>query len=144
MRNNTHRAMAALSLAALATLAQAGDAQTSPTTLTTAVPANTAAPMAAQVVPPLNAAGEGRREYLKLNCYSCHGMRAQGGMGPNIVHAESGDVNEAVMQGEEGGMISFSHYATKVDTKHLTAYLKSIGTPGEPTFNDWWVANPTK
>jgi mono/diheme cytochrome c family protein len=92
----------------------------------------------------LNAAGEGRRAFLQYNCYSCHGMYAAGGMGPNIVHAEKGDIREAVTQGESGGMPSFHTLLTSTDISNLAAYLKSIGTPAEPTFMDWWVPVPTK
>ncbi len=92
----------------------------------------------------LSPAGEGRRAYLKLNCYSCHGMFATGAMGPNIVHAEKGDVSEAVMQGQEGGMPSYKAYATTTDVNNLTAYLASIGTASEPVFMDWWKKNPPK
>jgi mono/diheme cytochrome c family protein len=92
----------------------------------------------------LNAAGEGRRLYLKLNCYSCHGMAAAGGMGPAIAHAEAGDVGEAVRQGMEGGMRSYRGLVTVRDVSNLSAYLRSIGTPAEPTFRDWWVPIPPK
>jgi mono/diheme cytochrome c family protein len=94
--------------------------------------------------PTLNAAGEGRRLYLKLNCYGCHSMFATGAMGPDIVHAERGDLREAVMQGQEGGMPSFRNYVDATDIDNLSAYLKSIGTPDEPMFMDWWKKNPRK
>lgn len=92
----------------------------------------------------LNAAGEGRRLYLKLNCYGCHGMGAAGAMGPNIIRADAGDVSEAVLQGEGEGMPSYRNLVTATDLANLTAYLRSIGTTSEPKFNDWWVAVPTK
>lgn len=98
-------------------------------------------PAGAQTLGP---AGEGRRLYLKLNCYSCHGMTPTGGMGPNIVHAEQGDVTEAVTRGEDGGMRSYKAYVTATDLANLTAYLRSIGTAAEPKFRDWWVPVPTK
>jgi mono/diheme cytochrome c family protein len=102
-----------------------------------------AAPPAPALGPKLNAAGEGRRLWLELNCYSCHGMNAAGGMGPNIQHAEAGDVREAVMQGvPEGGMPSFKKYVKSKDISNLGAYLRSIGTKGEPVWVDWWNANP--
>ncbi len=93
---------------------------------------------------PLPPEGEGRRLFLKLNCYGCHGMYATGGMGPNIVHAERGDVREAVMQGEDGGMPSFHQYVGDKDIRRLSAYLKSIGTAKEPFFKDWWIDIPPK
>jgi mono/diheme cytochrome c family protein len=103
-----------------------------------------AAPAAKPLSGQLDAAGEGRRTFLKLNCYGCHGMFAAGGMGPNIVHAERGDVQEAVMQGEDGGMPSFRTRVSPTDIDNLTAYLKSIGTPNEPVFMDWWKKVPPK
>ena len=93
---------------------------------------------------PLPPEGEGRRLFLKLNCYGCHGMYATGGMGPNIVHAERGDVREAVMRGEDGGMPSFHQYVGDKDIRRLAAYLKSIGTEKEPFFKDWWIDIPPK
>jgi cytochrome c551 len=101
-------------------------------------------PATAQSLQKLTPAGEGRRVYLQYNCYGCHGMRAGGGMGPNIAHAEAGDLREVVMEGGEGGMPSYRSIATATDITNLIAYLSSIGTPNEPTFNDWWVPVPTK
>ena len=99
-----------------------------------------AQPIAA-LLPP---AGEGRRLFLKLNCYGCHGMRAAGGMGPNIVGAELRDVTEVVQGGSELGMPAFRAYTTKTDLANLTAYLQSIGTPNEPMFVDWWQPIPSR
>ncbi len=92
----------------------------------------------------LNAVGEGRRVFLEFNCSACHGNSAGGAMGPNIAHAEGGDVNEAVLHGDarEGGMPSFKGCATTSDVKHLVAYLHSIGTKKEPTWLDWWNQIP--
>ncbi|MFO1341244.1 MAG: cytochrome c [Burkholderiaceae bacterium] len=93
---------------------------------------------------PLNAAGEGRRLFLELNCYGCHGMYAGGGMAKSIAHAEKGDVREAVLEGEDGGMPSFRRYVKDKDIKHLQAYLQSIGSAKEPKFMDWWEDIPPK
>lgn len=129
-------------LAALATLSQMALGLTGNTGGTGSTPPAATPPAAgAQTLGP---AGEGRRLYLKLNCYSCHGMTPTGGMGPNIVHAEMGDVTEAVMQGEGGGMRSYKAYVTPTDLANLAAYLRSIGTASEPKFRDWWVPIPTK
>ncbi|MDO9316549.1 MAG: cytochrome c [Burkholderiaceae bacterium] len=92
----------------------------------------------------LSAAGEGRRLYLKLNCYGCHGDRGAGGMGPKVAHAEYGDVSEKVLQGAGEGMISYRAYVNTQDVKNIAAYLASIGKPEEPRFKDWWVAIPPK
>jgi cytochrome c551 len=93
---------------------------------------------------PLNAAGEGRRQYLKLNCYGCHGTAAAGGMGPRIVRRDLSEVSAALLNGRPGGMRSFAAYVTQRDINNITAYLQSIGTPDEPTFNDWWFPIPPK
>jgi cytochrome c551 len=90
----------------------------------------------------LSPAGEGRRAWLKFNCYGCHGMRAQGGMGPDVQH-ESGEVAEAI-RGEGGGMPSFTTLLTPTDITNLRAYLRSIGITSEPTFTHWWEPVPTR
>lgn len=101
---------------------------------------NGAAPLGA----PLSQAGEGRRLFLKLNCYSCHGMAATGGMGPNIVHRSLEEVSDAVLGGRPGGMPSFAAHVDDKDIRRLAAYLKTIGTDREPVFNDWWIRIPPK
>jgi mono/diheme cytochrome c family protein len=130
-------------LAAAATTAQAAgphDAAQLAAAAAQATPA-AVAPVGAAT---LGAAGEGRRLYLKLNCYSCHGDGAKGGMGPNIVRAEFGDVSEVLRQGEDGGMPSYRSYVSSTDIGNLAAYLRSIGTVGEPKFKDWWLPIPPK
>ena len=87
--------------------------------------------------------GEGRRDWLKWNCYSCHGQNASGGMGPNVQHAERGDLGEAVLGGvPESGMPAYHRYATSADIINLGAYLGSIGTASEPKWVDWWNPIP--
>src|SRR5690348_15583577 len=75
---------------------------------------------------PLNAAGEGRRQFLKNNCYGCHGGRGGGGMGPNL---RGGDVDvEEAVQGLPGGMPAFRNL-TETDINNLEAYIRSLRTP---------------
>ena len=90
-----------------------------------------------------SAVTEGRRAWLRLNCYGCHGNNAVGGMGPNIQHSEFGDVSEA-MRGDarEGGMRSFTGIAKSNDAANIAAYLATIGTAREPKWLDWWKAVP--
>ena len=85
---------------------------------------------------------EGRRAWLKYNCYGCHGMHGYGTMGPNI--AGEGDVTEWIYAGGAQGMPSFRALMTSTDILNMNAYLKSIGTPGEPTFTHWWEAVPSQ
>jgi mono/diheme cytochrome c family protein len=94
-------------------------------------------------LPDLGPAGDGRRVYLELNCYLCHGDNAAGQFGPNIQHAEQGDIDEAVKQGvPEAGMPTFGKYVTTTDLTNIKAYLASIGTAKEPKWFDWWLKNP--
>lgn len=92
----------------------------------------------------LTPAGEGRRMFLKLNCYGCHGMNAGGGMAISIQHAEPGDVGEAVRSGEESGMPAFGKYVTPTDITNIAAYLASIGKANEPKFTHWWEPIPSQ
>lgn len=70
------------------------------------------------------AAIQGRRAYLRLNCYGCHGDYAQGGtMGPNV-QGDGGDVSEAL--GGDGGMPSFTSALCPNDATNLSAYLNSV------------------
>src|ERR1043165_7316593 len=93
-----------------------------------------AAPNGAQepLTGPLNRIGEGRRLFLKMNCYGCHGIAAAGGMGPNIVGRDVDTERDAVMEGRDGGMRSFRDYLTEKDVRRIAAYLNSIGTEDEP------------
>lgn len=93
----------------------------------------------------LDAAGEGRRAFMRLNCYSCHGMGAKGGiMAPNIAGAEAGDIKEVVPNGSDEGMPAFKKYLCTNDIANLTAYLRLVGTGKEPTFTEWWVTYPAR
>lgn len=133
MRTLLNVAGSMLCLATLAGPAQAAEADN---------PSSSAAP--APTAQPLNSVGEGRRQFLKLNCYSCHGMDAKGGMGPRITRRDRAEVAAALTFGRPGGMRSFAGIVREVDITNITAYLGSIGTPEEPTFNDWWQAIPPK
>lgn len=71
-----------------------------------------------------SAAIQGRRAYLRLNCYGCHGDYAQGGtMGPNV-QGDGGDVSEAL--GGDGGMPSFTNALCPNDATNLAAYLNTV------------------
>ena len=88
-------------------------------------------------------AAEGRKLWLSLNCSGCHGNRDEGGMGPSI-RGEADDVSEAVLQGKGEGMPSYSGRVTRTQLGYLSAYLRSIGTSGEPRFTHWWEATPSR
>lgn len=96
------------------------------------------------IKPTQDAAGEGRRAFLRMNCYSCHGMGAHGGsMGPSLV-GEADETSEAVLQGEGEGMPSFKKNLCPGDIANLKAYLQLLGTGTEPTFVRWWEPNPSR
>jgi mono/diheme cytochrome c family protein len=82
---------------------------------------------------------EGRKIFLRDNCYSCHGNRAEGGMCPNLRNdpPDESDVEKAVREGKETGMPPFPDL-TDVDVRDLAAYFESLGTANEPTFTHWW------
>ena len=92
--------------------------------------------------PPLTPVEEGRRAYLRLNCYSCHGDAGLGGMGPNIV-GEDG-VAEVVPLGASSGMPGYNAYLCPNDITNLQAYLTALAKPGAPTFKHWWEQTPTQ
>ena len=81
-----------------------------------------------------NAADDGRRAYMRLNCVSCHGQDGSGGMGPNI-QGEDG-VGEAVYG--EGAMPSFKGFLCPNDIVDLQAYLNSISKTKK--YLDWDVS----
>ena len=84
------------------------------------------------------AAIQGRRAYLRLNCYSCHGDYAQGGtMGPSV-QGDGGDVAEALRG--DGGMPSYTSALCPNDATNLSAYLngvKALQTSKTPQLLDW-------
>jgi cytochrome c551 len=92
----------------------------------------------------LDSASEGRRRFLGLNCYGCHGMFATGGSGPAIIGAPRVVVESAVLNGRDEGMRSFRGIVDQQDITNLADYLQSIGTPNEPVFMDWWKKVPPK
>ncbi len=98
---------------------------------------------AAVMSPAPSSAGpqEGRKAWLKLNCYGCHGNNGGGGMGPNVRNKEAGDVSEAMNGGErEGGMRSYAGLSIvgPNEATDIAAYLATIGKSTEPTWVDWW------
>lgn len=115
---------------------------TSTSTTKMVTPKVTAAPNCMK--PTLDAAGEGRRAYMRLNCYSCHSMGAHGGtMGPSLI-GKADEVTDAVPDGAEGGMPPFRNYLCANDLANLKAYLQLLDTGSEPTFTDWWVDKPLR
>jgi len=88
---------------------------------------------------------EGRRIFMRENCYSCHGGFAGGGMCPSLRHdrPQVDDVRQVVRNGTRNGMPPFPEL-TEVDVQNLCAYFQSLRTPEEPTFTHWWEPVPTQ
>jgi mono/diheme cytochrome c family protein len=82
---------------------------------------------------------EGRKIFLRDNCYSCHGDRAQGAICPSLRGdpPNESDVEDAVEEGRPNGMPPFPNLRER-DIENLAAYFESLGTRDEPTFTHWW------
>ena len=88
----------------------------------------------------------GRKMFLKNNCYICHGGRGGGGMCPSLRNdpPDESDVEDAVLNGTSSGMPSFRGLVTKQEIQDLAAYIQSLRTNREPTFTHWWEAVPSQ
>lgn len=89
---------------------------------------------------------EGRRKFLELNCYICHGGRGGGGMGPNIRDNRPNDnkIEDAIRNGRPTGMPSYEGLVEPQDIKNLIAYIRSLRKDEEPVFTHWWELVPTQ
>jgi mono/diheme cytochrome c family protein len=88
---------------------------------------------------------EGRRIFVRENCYSCHGGFAGGGFCPSLREdpPDRSDVEKVVEEGTENGMPPFPHL-TEEDIENLCAYFQTLRTRREPTFTHWWEPIPTQ
>ena len=101
--------------------------------------------LAATSATALSPAEEGRRVFMKENCYACHGGRSGGGMGPNLrsLRPDEDAVKDAVREGKTGGMPAFPNLSSR-DIDNLAAYFRTLRTSTEPTFTHWWEAVPSQ
>jgi hypothetical protein len=91
----------------------------------------------------LSPAGEGRRDFVKFNCYGCHGPFARGQIAVSLVgHASL--VPRVIANGTPQGMPSFRSLLTATDVSNIQAYISSLNTSSEPVFFDWWKPNPNQ
>ena len=88
---------------------------------------------------------EGRRIFLRENCYGCHGGRAGGGMCPSLREDEpdEDDIRRVIRNGTPNGMPPFPQLTSR-DIEHLEAYFDTLGDDDEPTFTHWWEPFPTR
>ena len=120
---------ATLALAMSATIAQS-------TEVAMAAPAEFAAVASHDDGDPVN----GRRVFLRENCYICHGGRAGGGMCPSFRDdpPDESDIDHAIEDGTESGMPSYRGRVSEREIEDLAAYFASLRTSREPTFTHWW------
>ena len=84
---------------------------------------------------------EGRKLYLKFNCYGCHGTMGGGGMGPSLIDAdwrygaEDAKVFETIRGGRPNGMPAFA-MLTDEETWQIIAYIRSL-YKGDPSKVVW-------
>lgn len=85
---------------------------------------------------------EGRRLYLKWNCYGCHGTMGGGGMGKPLNDAEwqyGGDdasVFKSIKDGTPGGMPVYAERLSEDETWKVIAYMRSY-YKGDPSSVPW-------
>lgn len=89
---------------------------------------------------------EGRRIFVRENCYSCHGGFAGGAMCPSLREdpPDESDVEDVIEEGTENGMPPFPHLNNEEDIENLAAYFQTLRTRREPTFTHWWEPIPTQ
>lgn len=86
---------------------------------------------------------EGRKAWLRLNCYGCHGDNGTGARAAAIyVLGRRTTTVQIAMEGglRESGMPSYVGVplVQSTDFANLAAYMRSVGTPSEPKWHDWW------
>jgi cytochrome c551 len=89
---------------------------------------------------------EGRRVFLRENCYGCHGGRGGGGMGPNLRDHRPNDetIRRVVQNGTPTGMPPYGQRVKDVEIQNLIAYIRRLRNNDEPTFTHWWEPVPTQ
>lgn len=88
---------------------------------------------------------EGRRIFVRENCYSCHGGFAGGNMCPSLrdERPDDDEVREVVRNGTRNGMPPYPEL-TELDIQNLAAYFDTLRRDNEPTFTHWWEPVPTQ
>ena len=88
------------------------------------------------------AINEGEELYKLLNCYSCHGLRGGGGMGPDLTDEEwkegTGDdtrVMDQVMTGRNK-MPGYDGVITEEEAWKVIAYVRTL-YKGDPSTIEW-------
>jgi cytochrome c oxidase cbb3-type subunit 3 len=85
------------------------------------------------------ALARGREYFTAYNCAGCHGDHGGGGMGPSLRDAQwiygGADVSiaDTIRAGRANGMPAWGRMLTDDQIWQLTAYVKSMRTPQEPS-----------
>ncbi len=80
---------------------------------------------------------DGRRLFLAMNCYGCHGGHAGGGMGPSlrdntwIYGASPQEVFSTIAEGRANGMPAWGTKMSDDQIWKLVTYIESLSTPDE-------------
>jgi cytochrome c551 len=85
----------------------------------------------------------GRKVFLKANCYICHGGRGGGGMCPSL-REDRPDEDDVIREGTSSGMPAFKNILTEREIADVIAYIQTLRTSREPTFTHWWEAVPSQ
>jgi mono/diheme cytochrome c family protein len=82
----------------------------------------------------------GRKLYLRENCYVCHGGRGGGGMCPSLRdrRIDEDDAEDVIEEGTPDGMPAYEDRLDDDEIEDIIAYLKSLRSFREPTFTHWW------
>lgn len=81
---------------------------------------------------------EGRRLFMWYNCYACHGPHGGGAIGPSLrdrtwrYGGSDAQIFASIAQGRPNGMPTWGNKIPEIQIWQLVAYIKSLGTPGEP------------
>ena len=88
----------------------------------------------------------GRAIFMRDNCAGCHGVFAQGGMGPNLRNdsLNEDEVRDVVLRGTRTGMPSFRGLLRDRDIEHLEEYFDTLGDDDEPLSTHWWEFIPSR
>jgi len=84
------------------------------------------------------AVADGRRLFLAMNCASCHGYDATGGMGPNLTDKQwryagtPAALFNSISQGRPQGMPSWGRTVPDQQIWSIVAYLESLGGTYRP------------
>ncbi len=80
---------------------------------------------------------DGRRLFLEMNCYGCHGGHAGGGMGPSLrdpawIYGKAPqEVFSSIAEGRANGMPAWGTKLSDDQIWKLVAYVESLETPDE-------------